>query len=123
MSTTDSNSHVPPHAADDNAGPPAGDEIRPARWWALVALAMWLALAVAWTAHIDRVTGAEGGRSSIDWFFLVPCALVAALVGAVQAGPRARWWGAILVVAIVLTAICLLGTFLGTPRDWWHARG
>ena len=101
---------------------PSVDEIKPTRWGALAVLAAWLALAVSWTAHIDRVTSADGARSSIDWAFLVPCALVAALIGAVQAGPKARWWGAILVVATVLTIICMLATFFGTPRDWWHAR-
>jgi peptidoglycan/LPS O-acetylase OafA/YrhL len=124
MSSTESNPCITADAADGEPAPAAAsDEIRPARWWTLVTLAVWLAAAVVWTVHIDRVTRDEGGRSSIDWFFLVPCALIAAVVGAVQAGPRARWWGAILVVAILLTAICLVATFLGTPRDWWQGRG
>lgn len=120
MTTNDSNPTGTLETTDDAVVPPAVDEIKPTRWWALVALTTWLAMAVAWTAHIDRVTSAGGARSSIDWSFLVPCSLVAALVGAVQAGPRARWWGAILVVAMVLTIICMLATFFGTPRDWWQ---
>jgi len=120
MATTDSNPTVMSDTTDDAGVPPAVDEIKPTRWRALVALTTWLAMAVAWTAHIDRVTSADGARSSIDWGFLVPCSLVAALVGAVQAGPKARCWGAMLVVAMVLTILCMLATFFGTPRDWWH---
>jgi len=123
MSIRESNPPVLPDVASTDSALASDDDIRPARCGTLLALGAWLAAVVAWTVHIDRVTSGAGDRSSIDWFFLVPCALVAALVGAVQAGPRARLWGAILVVAILLTVICLLATFFGTPRDWWHARG
>lgn len=97
------------------------DEIPPPRWWAVLAVAVWLAADVAWMVRIDRAPSGDGERSSIDWWFLVPCGLVAALLGAVQAGRGARLWGALVVLAILATAVCLLAVVLGTPRDWWRA--